>query len=37
MIKLKRDEILANDIQKATSGERILVIDDFGIDPRFCG
>lgn len=28
MIKLKRDEILANDIQKATSGERILVIDD---------
>ena len=28
MLKLKRDEILANDIQKATSGERILVIDD---------
>lgn len=28
MFKLKRDEILANDIQKATSGERILVIDD---------
>jgi len=28
MLKLKRDEILANDLQKARSGERILVIDD---------
>lgn len=28
MLRTKRDEMLANDLKKATSGERILVVDD---------